>query len=107
MEENNISKEVAEQVKGILPDANKVEGGTLSDSIDPTKSLEEATQDAESEMSVEDQQAILKQILQQSKQKSTMGFLKKASKQKSLNAEKKRKSKNKAQKKSRKINRKK
>lgn len=75
--------------------------------IDIEKPLEEATQDAKSEMSAEEQQAILKQIIQQAKQRSILGIHRKSGKMVSPNASKKRKAKSKMQKKSRKNNRKK
>ena len=90
----------------ILPSVKNIEEGTLSDSIDPTKPIEEAAMDAQSEMSAEDQQKILKEIIRQTKMK-TMSRFSGAGKMISPEAAKKRKAKIKAQKRARKANRKK
>lgn len=86
------SQEVADQLKSVL---------------DPSKSIADASSEAETEMSAEDQQMILKQILGESQKRSALGYFKKPGKMVSPNAEKKRKAKNKQQRNSRKANRKK
>ena len=81
-------------------------GGHIN-GINPDKSMEEAVKDAaQTEMSAEEQQAILKEIIQHSK-RSIMGGFKKPGKMISPNAAKNKKAKSKMQKKSRKVNRKK
>jgi hypothetical protein len=99
--EIKIAPETIEALKGVQLQPN-------IGSINADKPIEEATKDAaQTEMSAEEQQAILEQIIQDSKRRSSMGFFKKPGKMVSKNAEKKRKSKNKQAKASRKANRKK
>lgn len=74
--------------------------------LDPNKPLDEATKESQRELTAEEQQAILQQIVRDSKQRSAMSLFKKPVNQKSVNADKKRKAKIKAAKKARKRNRK-
>ena len=77
-------------------------------SINPDKSMEEAVQEAAiNEMSAEEQQEILKQIIRESKRSAMNGLKKSKKNMVSPNLLKNRKAKLKMQKKSRKINRKK
>ena len=97
-----VSQEFADKLKDALPTE-------ISHSrLDPSKSLEESVQDsAQKELTVEEQKAIFKQIMDEAKHKSTARFLSKPKKMVSPNAEKKKKAKSKMQKNSRKTNRKK
>lgn len=119
MEEKNESTENSKiLLEGIVQKGNEENTGRIypdnfvgahweSDTLDVNKSIEEATHDAGSELSVEEQQEILKQIIQDSKQKSGASYFTKFVKQKSVNADKKKKAKKRMSNKTRKLNRKK
>ena len=98
-----VSQEFADKLKDALP--TEV---THATSLDPSKSLVDSVKDAaQTELTVEEQKAIFKQIMAESKQKSASRFLTKPKKMISPNADKKKKAKSKMQKNSRKTNRKK
>lgn len=98
-----VSQDFADKLKDALPTEI-----THATSLDPAKSLEDSISDAaQTELTLEEQKAIFKQIMAGAKQKSASRFLIKPKKMLSPNSDKKRKAKSKMQKNSRKTNRKK
>jgi hypothetical protein len=100
-----IDEKAVEEIKPIDPG---FVGGHASGEkwLETDKPLDEAAKDSKTEMSAEEQQALLKQIIQGTRRKAA-GFFKTPGKAISKDAEKKRKAKNKQSKKSRRANRKK
>jgi len=108
--EENTEKKIDETIlTGAMVEFQKQSTGTRlytqEEFLDTSKPLDEATKDAESEMSVEEQQSILRDIIQGSKQKAAK-FYKSPGQMIAKDADKKRKLKIKAAKKARKKNRK-
>lgn len=104
MEKNKIDEKAISSIQPIEP--GFVGGhGTGSSWLETDKPVDEATKDSQTEMSAEEQQALLKQIIQGTKRKAA-GFFKKPGKIEPKGAEKKKKARNKQAKKSRRANRK-
>lgn len=110
-----VSQEVADTLKplileGIVPKFPETSGGRIypkDNFLDAKKTVEESVKDAaQTELTVEEQKAIFKQIMDESKKKTTSKFFGKKKQMVSPNAAKKRKAKSKTQKNSRKANRK-
>jgi len=101
-------KEKEEQPKEPLILEGIIKPTDVANRIYPELPLEEALKDSKSELSAEEQQEILKQIIQEAKQKTANSlFRKKLVKTESIASVKKKKARSKMQKKSRKTNRRK